>query len=243
MNEAFLLHLRGPLQSYADKGFGPIREAGPFPSRSAVLGIVAAAMGLPRSDARLVRLHDALRVHVAVARAGAVRMDFHTVDAGGKNKAVTYRDYHHDAHFVALLEARATDDAGAVDEARRALRRPYYVPYLGRRACAPSVPLLPREPVGTDVISALAQAATATRAEGGSRQPAPEVHLYLDGRLVREDVESAVPGAALVGWGERRDRLVGPRRTYAGRPYTEVRVRPPAPASADPQQAYFDAAP
>ena len=241
MNDPFLLHLRGPLQSYADKGFGPIREAGPFPSRSAVLGIVAAAMGLPRNDARLVQLHDALLIHVAAVWPGAVRMDFHTVDAGGKNKAVTYRDYHHDAHFVAFVEARTPADVRVLSEARRALRQPYYVPYLGRRACAPSVPLLPQEPVGTDVLSVLVHAVVAARARYPRRRVTSDVRVYLDGRLAKEDVESSLPGAALVGRGERRDRLVEPRRTYTGRPYTEVRVRPPE-SPIDSQQAYFDAA-
>ena len=241
MNDAFLLHLRGPMQSYADKGFGPIREAGPFPSRSAVLGIVAAAMGLPRNDVRLVELHDALRVHVAAARAGTVRTDFHTVDAGGKNKTVTYRDYHHDAHFVALVEAQSPADVGVLDEARQALRRPYYVPYLGRRTCAPSMPLLPREPAGPDVVGVLAQAVVEARAEY-RRRATSDIRVYLDGRLAEKDLERAAPGVVLIGHGERRDRLVEPRRTYAGRPYTELRVRLSEPAPTDPQQAYFDAA-
>ena len=236
MNDAFLLHLRGPLQSYADKGFGPIREAGPFPSRSAVLGIVAAVLGLPRNDVRLVELHDALRVHVATARAGTVRTDFHTVDAGGKNKTVTYRDYHHDAHFVALVEARSPADVGTLDEARRALRRPYYVPYLGRRACAPSLPLLPLEPAGSDVVSVLVQAVVEARAEY-RRRAASDVRVYVDGRWAEEDLEQATPEVALIGHGERRDRLVESRRTYTGRPYTELRVRPPESTPTDPQQS------
>jgi len=242
MNDAFLLHLRGPLQSYADTGFGQIREAGAFPSRSAVLGIVAAALGLPRFDPRLVRLHDALRVHVATARPGAIRTDFHTVDAGGKNKTVTYRDYHHDAHFVALVEARTPDDAAVLDEARRALRRPYYVPYLGRRACAPSAPLLPQEPEGANTIDALLRAVVAVRASSARRRSGTRIRLYLDDRLDKDAVRAAMPGATLVGHGERRDRLVQPRRTYTGRPYTEVRVNLPLSSSTDPQQAYFDAA-
>lgn len=241
MNSAFILHLRGPLQSYDDRGFGPIREAGAFPSRSAVIGLVAAAQGLPRNDDRLVHLHDALLVHAATVRPGAVRTDFHTVDAGGKNKTVTYRDYHHDAHFVVLVEARTPSDADLLEAAQSALRSPYYVAYLGRRACPPSRPLWPEAAEHDHVLGALVRAAETAgtayrhRARGGFR-------LYLDGRVTRADVEAAWPGARLVGHGERRDRLAGPRRTYVGRSYTEVRVQLPTPAATDPQQAYFDAA-
>ena len=160
---------------------------------------------------------------------------------GAKIKTVTYRDYHHDAHFVALVEARSPAGVGTLDEARRALRRPHYVPYLGRRACAPSVPLLPREPAGSDVVGVLVQAIVEARA-AYRRRAASDVRVYLDGRLAEKDLERAAPEVILIGHGERRDRLVEPRRTYAGRPYTELRVRLSEPAPADPQQAYFDAA-
>lgn len=242
MHDAFLLHLRGPLQSYADTGFGPIREAGPFPSRSAVLGLVAAALGLPRLDPRLVDLHDALCVHMATVRDGEMRTDFHTVDAGGKNKTVTYRDYHHDAYFLALVEARTVSHEGTLREARDALTRPVYVPYLGRRSCAPSVPLLPHSPNGADPIEALIQAVKAARA--GSHRPFQDIYLYLDAELSEPKIRAAAPGFArvAVSHGERRDRLVQPRRIYAGRPYTAVHLIPSQPAADDPQQAYFDAA-
>lgn len=244
MNDAFLLHLRGPMQSYADTGFGPIREAGPFPSRSAVLGLIAAAQGVPRNDERLVALHAALRVHVATARAGVVRTDFHTVDAGGKNKAVTYRDYYHDAHFVTLVEARTPVDADVLTAARTALRSPYYVLYLGRRACPPSLPLHPEPVEGRTVLDALLNAVQ--HAQARHRRPYRRgddgTRVYLDARLSATDIEAMRPGATLLGHGERRDLLVGPRRTYTGRPYTAVQVRASDEPSSDPQQAYFDAA-
>ena len=121
---ALILHLRGAMQSYPDDGFGQIRNAGLFPTRSAVLGIVAAALGVPRYDPRLVKLHDAFKVHAAVVRPGSVRTDYHVVETGAANRTQTYRDYHHEAWYVALLEARTPKNAPAVEEARRALTRP-----------------------------------------------------------------------------------------------------------------------
>src|SRR5690625_1409374 len=125
--KGFLLHLQGPMQSWADTGFGQIREAGPFPSRAAVLGIVAAALGIPRAGDRLVALHDTFRVHVATARDGETRKDYHTVETDpSRNKTLTWRDYHHDAHFVALVQLESDTEETWIDQAVAALRRPKY---------------------------------------------------------------------------------------------------------------------
>lgn len=223
----FLLHLSGPMQSWADTGFGQLRGAGRFPSRAAVLGFVAAAQGVPRADPRLVRLHDLFRVHVATARPGRVSRDFHTVETvEGKARTLTSRDYHHDAHFVALVES---DDAGAVAGAAAALRDPVFTPFLGRRSCPPSIPLLP-VPVEGDPLMALVGTAfaarqsvpvTAERRRGGAGRP---VTVYLDGH--HETVPGATNGSRPV-YGTRRDRLVGPRRSYVDRPFTWVQISPP----------------
>lgn len=239
----FLLHLQGPLQSWADTGFGQLREAGLFPSRAAVLGIVAAALGLPRADDRLVALHQAFDVHVAVVREGRVLKDFHTVETDpNRNKTLTWRDYHHDAHFLALVES---DQVEEVEQAVQALRAPVYTTFLGRRSCPPSTPLWP-ERVDTNGFAMLCQAAqaaqdhlpvTGERRWSGARQ-GPLV-LYLDGYFARRDLPAPFQGLA-VTHGSRRDRLVAPKRAYVSRSYTRLTFA--SPASRDPQQAYFDAA-
>ena len=229
----FLLHLAGPMQSWADTGFGQLREAGPFPSRAGVLGIVAAALGIPRADVRLVDLHDAFRVHVATAREGEVRRDFHTVETvPGKAPTLTRRAYHHDAHFVALVES---DDGHAAETAIRALRDPVFSTFLGRRSCPPSVPLLPL-PVGEAPFSSLLTSAVNAREhlpgiEGrrprgqrsGGRRPIP---VYLDGHY--DPLPASLTGTShAVSYGTRRDRLVAPRRAYTDRPYTNALIDVP----------------
>ncbi len=225
----FLLHLHGPTQSGADTGFGQLREAGPCPSRATVLGIVAAAMGIARGDERLVALHDALRVHVATARGGRVLKDYHTVESEpGRPKTLTWRDYHHDAHFVALVEG---DDVERVGEAAAALRRPVYVAFLGRRSCPPSVPLLPVAVEGDPFDALVHAAAEAARAlpvteEQRWGRMGSEVVAYLDGHFERPDLPSAFSGLH-PHHDVRRDRLVAPRRAYVNRPVTRLTVRPP----------------
>ena len=230
----FLLPLDGPMQSWADTGFGQLREAGPFPSRAGVLGVVAAALGVPRADARLVALHEAFRVHVATARPGHVRRDFHTVDTRRPSPTLTWRDYHHDARFAVLVEA---DDAAAVAEALDALRRPVYPAFLGRRACPPAEPLLPdrHHPPTLAGLAAFADAMREARRPAHPGGAGPVV-LYLDGH------HAAAPepfADAVVTHGTRRDRLVGPHRAYVNRPYTRLVASPAAPS--DPHAETFDA--
>ena len=223
----FLLHLAGPMQSWADTGFGQLRGAGAFPSRAGVLGIVAAAQGVPRGDMRLVALHDTFRVHVATARAGRVRRDFHTVETVvGKARTLTQREYHHDAHFVALV---ASEDAEAVDRAVSALWDPVFPSFLGRRSCPPSVPLAPA-PVEGEPFAELIEAARSVSREvpvTGEFRSAPRSNgplaVYLDGHFDR--VPPAL-SASKPTYGTRRDWLVSPRRAYVDRPFTRVLVPP-----------------
>lgn len=241
----FLLHLYGPMQSWADTGFGQLREAGEFPSRAAVIGLVAAAMGVPRADDRLLDLHEALRVHAATVRPGRVLRDFHTVETReGKPRTLTSRDYHHDAHFVALV----VGGGGPLAEAVSALRRPAYGTFLGRRSCPPAVPLLP-EPVEDDPFTALL-AATHDTAERFPRSDATwrrgqrsgGLTVWLDGHYERATLPETLRGATSVTHGTRRARLVGPRRAYATAAFTRLRLPESTPAPSE-HDAYFDAAP
>ncbi len=259
--KGFLLHLQSPMQSWADTGFGQIREAGLFPSRAAVLGIVAAALGIPRADDRLVALHDTFRVHVATARDGETRKDYHTVETDpSRNKTLTWRDYHHDAHFVALVLPDAGAEEKWVERAMAALRQPTYTAFLGRRACPPAVPLRPELAEGR-VLDALAHGvANAALRRLGYRLTVPESSLrgwelrqvqkqtpetatcFLDGHF---EPDSATLAGALEKptYGTRRDRLVAPKRAYVNRPFTRISIQIPAPfAATDHHQTYFDAA-
>lgn len=244
----FMLHLYGPMQSWADTGFGQLREAGGFPSRAAVLGIVAAAMGIPRADEKLVALHEHLRVHVATLRPGRVLRDFHTVETReGRARTLTSRDYHHDAHFVALVVPVSEAGETTLVEAERALQAPVYPTFLGRRACPPAVPLRP-VPVEGDPFTALREA-TLTTAEHlpGDEQTrrwgrsGETLLVWLDGHFGTPP--TAFAGAS-VSHDTRRAHLTGVRRAYTSAPYTHLRApRLPLTASTDADhQAYFDAA-
>lgn len=245
----FLLHLYAPMQAWGDTGFGQLREAGEFPSRAAVLGLVAAADGIPRGDDRLVGLHEALRVDVATLRPGDVRRDFHTVETRkGGSRTLTARDYHHDAHFVALVRPAAPEHAAVLARAEVALRRPVFGTFLGRRSCPPALPLWP-EPVTGDPYAALVEAVRETersfpRGDGTWRRaPRGRVPLtiWLDAHLATPALPAALSPVASVTYGTRRARLVGPRRAYAAASFTRVRLA--GAAVSDPHLDTFDAAP
>ena len=64
MTEFLLLTLYAPLASWGDIAVGEVRGSWDRPSRSAVLGLVAAALGVDRADQAA---HDALDVGYGVA--------------------------------------------------------------------------------------------------------------------------------------------------------------------------------
>ncbi len=246
----FLLHLYGPMQSWGDTGFGQLRGAGEFPSRSAVLGIIAAAQGIPRADARLLALHEIFRVHLATTRPGRVRRDFHTVETReGSPRTLTSRDYHHDAHFVALIE---TEDKEALRVAEKALSRPVFAGFLGRRSCPPCVPLIPEKAPNAD-FQDLRDVAVATgnafpRMAGSAERrwgwPSKTLTIWLDGHFNQSEIPASFADANVPTYGSRRARLVGVRRAFVASPFTRLSISNTEPAEVDsPHQSFFDAAP
>ncbi|MGV9290951.1 type I-E CRISPR-associated protein Cas5/CasD [Streptomyces sp. NPDC003719] len=153
-----LLRLAGPLQSWGERSaFTPVRDTAPFPTRSALIGMFAAAEGIGRDEGGLDRYRD-LRLTVRVDRPGVRLVDYHTVGGGfpkdrtaatsaGSNKGaavLTSRHYLSDAVFVVAVTA--SDDI-TIERLAAALSRPHWAPYLGRRSCVPDEPFLLRRHV------------------------------------------------------------------------------------------------
>lgn len=136
------LVLAGPLQSWGSAARFARRTTEAAPTKSGVLGLLAAALGRPR-DAGLGDL-AALRFGVRVDQRGVRMRDFQTAHHQVTNtaKPVSDRFYLADAVFVAAVEG---DDA-LITELHQAVQQPEFLPYLGRRSCPPSRPIELTEP-------------------------------------------------------------------------------------------------
>ncbi|GGU37931.1 type I-E CRISPR-associated protein Cas5/CasD [Actinomadura livida] len=152
-----MLRLAGPLQSWGDQSRFNRRETRPEPTKSGILGLLAAAQGRRREDPPGELLDLALGVRVD--QAGTLLRDYHTVSdyrgrplpqaavsAKGVQKPtspakythVTQRYYLQDAVFVVGISG----PPALVDTLTAALRRPAFPLALGRRSCPPTQPLI-----------------------------------------------------------------------------------------------------
>lgn len=152
-----LLRLAGPLQSWGENSRFNRRETRAEPTKSGVIGILAAALGLDR-EADLSAL-TALTMGVRTDQAGTLLRDYHTVsDYRGrplkqtgvnakklqkttsppKYTHITHRYYLQDAVFLVGL-AGPFDTIG---DLAAAVKRPVFPLALGRRSCPPTQPIL-----------------------------------------------------------------------------------------------------
>ncbi|WP_411081747.1 type I-E CRISPR-associated protein Cas5/CasD [Streptomyces sp. cmx-18-6] len=149
-----LLRLAGPLQSWGSAARFTRRTTESAPTKSGVIGLLAAAQGR-RRDADLSDL-AALEFGVRIDQPGTRLRDFHTAHHSDTLKAMplSERFYLADAVFVAGVSG----DAGLVQRLYEALLEPVFLPYLGRRSCPPSRPVTIAEPLDAELEEALRQA-------------------------------------------------------------------------------------
>ena len=157
MNDAVLaLRLAAPLQSWGGRSSFNRRETRTEPTKSGVLGLLAAASGVRRGDEIGELLN--LRLGVRTDQPGSLLRDYHTASdyrGGGlptaevtskgvqkinpkKPTYVTERFYLQDAVFVAAIAGPRT----TLETLSEALRAPHYPLSLGRRSCPPTGPLV-----------------------------------------------------------------------------------------------------
>ena len=132
-----LLRLAAPLQSWGADSKFETRKTNREPTKSGVIGLLAAALGLRRDDAAGIARLNGLRFAVRADQEGSLLVDFHTAKSRDTSY-VTYRHYLQDAVFLAGLES---GDEALLRELEAALRHPVYPLYLGRRSCPPTLPL------------------------------------------------------------------------------------------------------
>ncbi|MEU2032845.1 type I-E CRISPR-associated protein Cas5/CasD [Nocardia amamiensis] len=138
------LRLAGPLQSWGARSRFVRRDTEIAPTKSGVLGLVAAAKGLRRTDPLETLL--GLRFGIRIDQPGQLVRDFQTAQrpkrerdgsVGWTSLPLSYRYYISDAVYLAVLEGEH-ELVAAIDAA---IRSPQFPLYLGRRSCPPAGPI------------------------------------------------------------------------------------------------------
>lgn len=136
------LKLIGPMQSWGTRSRFEERDTDLEPSKSGVLGLVCAALGVDRSDWDGLKPLCNLRMGVRIDEKGILRTEFHTAqtfDSKGKAETtVTRRHYLADAAFLVGLES---PDADLLWSIQSALKNPKWPLALGRKAFVPAEPI------------------------------------------------------------------------------------------------------
>jgi CRISPR system Cascade subunit CasD len=162
MKDYLVFRLYGPMASWGQAAVGGDRPTGIQPSRSALLGLLSAALGFKRDDEERLRL---LQSSVAFAIKHCVpstlMRDYHTSQVPSHNNKVVHptrksevtekklntilssRDYRCDGLWVVAISITGATGI-TLQQLQQALIQPVYSLYLGRKSCPLALPLMPK---------------------------------------------------------------------------------------------------
>lgn len=200
------------MQSWGGQARFSQRPTAPVPTKSALVGLLAAAMG--RNRGADISDIASLQLTVRTDRAGRLLRDYHTVgaqypkgerlrNAEGKERSealVTERYYLADAGFTVTLAG----DNTIVEALDRALRAPRWALALGRRSCPPAEPFH-LGVTDSDPIELLQQTLPVVR-----RNPKDDQIVRFSTEDVAGDPSNVAdqPGSVLNRWEEYRARTI-----------------------------------
>ena len=145
------LFLDAPMQSWGYESRFDRRTTLSYPTRSGIIGMICAAMGIDRIDTEGLKIFEDMRMTSYILQYGSQIIDFHTVGGGydlkterqnmsqiaggGTPKTVlTNRNYLCDAKFGVVLEGKRD----ALGEIAIALQNPRWGIWFGRKTCIPA---------------------------------------------------------------------------------------------------------
>jgi CRISPR system Cascade subunit CasD len=161
MAEYLAFQLYGPMVAWGDIAVGEYRPSFAHPSKSAIIGLLAAALGIRRDEEdRQKALAEVCIFAVRVDVMGTLLRDYHTAQVPPEKKGVTYytryselagnlntilssRDYRCDAAYTVAITFRNESEFTLKNLAEK-LCKPDFTLYLGRKSCPLALPLNPK---------------------------------------------------------------------------------------------------
>jgi len=161
--EYLLFRLYGPMASWGEIAVGESRHTAVKPTKSALLGLLGAALGVGRdNEGGQEALNKGYHFAIRVLSTGQLLRDYHTAqapDSVGKFQYRTRRDElvvgktrlgtvlssrEYRTNAQAVIAVRKLEHAKwSLDELKKALLAPKYHLYLGRKSCPLAAPLQP----------------------------------------------------------------------------------------------------
>lgn len=172
-----IFQLQAPLSAWGETAVGEYRPSANYPSESALIGLLAAALGIDRSDEdQHQTLLAELSFAIGVQSAGRLLRDYQTAQVPGRvslknrphrtrrdelnmpkeelNTILSTRDYRQDAACLVAVQTK-NDSAFSLVDLALAIQQPKFVLYLGRKTCPPSLPLWPQVIAAENVLQAM----------------------------------------------------------------------------------------
>jgi len=133
------------MSAYGLQTFDVHRRVNHFPTRSAIIGMLSAALGITREQhANLYELSQSLTIAVQVNNTGEKMTDYHTVQnfrspMGKIQKGTkpTYREYWCDSEHTFAITA----ESAIIDKLVTAVKAPKFTLFQGRKSCPLMRPL------------------------------------------------------------------------------------------------------
>jgi len=163
--EFLLFQIYAPLVSWGEIAVGGERQSSRHPSKSAIVGLISAALGIRRDEEdRLNSLAKSLGVAVQLHSGGTVLKDFHTAQSPKQESKVIHytrqaelladsdkigtilsrREYRCDSLSVVGIYLKDTLSGITLQQIVDALHEPTFHLYFGRKSSAPALPLAPK---------------------------------------------------------------------------------------------------
>lgn len=151
------------MASWGDIAVGEQRPTFDHPSKSAIMGLLAAAIGIRREDdEKHYKMTDGYNFSVIVNSSGVMLNDYHTtqvppakykkvmnlitrkdelaVPHEDLNTILSTREYYCDALYTICLWSRTNNPPYSLEMLAQKLKEPEFVLYLGRKSCPLAMP-------------------------------------------------------------------------------------------------------